>query len=183
LAREFGDRKFDIVVDTVGAQELYEKSPSFLKEDGVYVNIGDFTHGMLATVYHWIVNYLRPVWLGGTPRKWIMFGPDVGPEAGVWVQKLVADGKVKAVIDRSVGFDQVLDVSTRNQHCRDPADRCAGLRPHCDEAYKGENSHQGQRQVSPVRTVGRHPRGRTMIARCRNVAVGTAWTRIHILRC
>jgi NADPH:quinone reductase-like Zn-dependent oxidoreductase len=111
LAREFGDRKFDIVVDTVGAQGLYEKSPLFLKEDGVYVNIGDFTHGLLATIFYWIMNYLRPVWLGGTPRRWIMFGPDVGPDAGVWVQKLVADGKVKAVIDRSVGFDQVLDVS------------------------------------------------------------------------
>jgi NADPH:quinone reductase-like Zn-dependent oxidoreductase len=110
LARGFGDRKFDIVVDTVGAQGLYEKSPSFLKEDGVYVNIGDFTHGLLVTIFYCIMNYLRPVWLGGTPRRWIMFGPDVGPEASVWVQKLVADGKVKAVIDKSVGFDQVLDV-------------------------------------------------------------------------
>jgi NADPH:quinone reductase-like Zn-dependent oxidoreductase len=27
LAKEFGDRKFDIVVDTVGAQELYSEQP------------------------------------------------------------------------------------------------------------------------------------------------------------
>jgi NADPH:quinone reductase-like Zn-dependent oxidoreductase len=112
LAQEFGDRKFDIVVDLVGAQELYNKSPSFLKEDGVYVNIGDFTHGLWVTLFYWIMNYLRPVWLGGTPRKFIMFGPETGPEAGDWVQKLVAEKKVKAVIDRSIAFDQVLEVSS-----------------------------------------------------------------------
>jgi len=112
LAQEFGDRKFDIVVDLVGAQELYNKSPSFLKEAGVYVNIGDFTHGLWITMFYWIMNCLRPVWLGGTPRKWIMFGPAAGPEAGVWVQNLVAEGKVKAVIDRSVAFDQVLEVGS-----------------------------------------------------------------------
>jgi hypothetical protein len=88
-----------------------DNSPSFLKEDGVYVNIGDFTHGLWKTMFYWAVNYLRPVWLGGTPRKWIMFGPQVGPEGGVWLQKLVAEEQVKAVIGKSITFDQLLQVS------------------------------------------------------------------------
>ncbi|KAF2691473.1 NAD(P)-binding protein [Lentithecium fluviatile CBS 122367] len=109
LAKEFGDRKFDIVVDTAGAQELYENSPAYLEEDGVYVNIGNLTNGLWLTAFHWFMNYFRPVWLGGTPRKFVMFGPTVRSEAGDWVTRLVAEGKVKAVIDRSVSFYQVLE--------------------------------------------------------------------------
>jgi NADPH:quinone reductase-like Zn-dependent oxidoreductase len=111
LAKEFGDRKFDFVLDTVGAQKLYENSPGYLKEDGVYVNIGDFTNGMWLTAFHWFLNYFRPVWLGGTPRRFIMFGPSVDGEAGDWLTKLIAEGNVRAVIDRSVSFDEVLEVS------------------------------------------------------------------------
>ncbi|KAF2241743.1 NAD(P)-binding protein [Trematosphaeria pertusa] len=115
LAKEFGDRKIDVVVDTMGAQDLYTNSPKYLKEDGVFVNIGDYTSGTLLTAFYWLLNLFWPRWLGGTPRKFVMFGPDFGPDTVQWVQRMVGGGKMKAVIDRSVGFDQVLEVSTRRE--------------------------------------------------------------------
>ncbi|PVI06486.1 NAD(P)-binding protein [Periconia macrospinosa] len=109
LAKEYGDRKFDIIVDTVGAQDVYTHSPAFLKDDCVYVNIGDYTNGLFRTVFHWFVNLYWPQWLGGTPRRFIMFGPWETPKVIDPLTKLMADGKIKPVIERTVAFDQVLE--------------------------------------------------------------------------
>ena len=111
LATEYGHKKFDIIVDLVGAQELYTHSPTLLKEDCVYVNIGDYTNGMWKTLLNWFLNVYWPEWLGGTARKYIMFGPWETPKVVDALVKLMADGKIQSVIERSIGFEQVLEVS------------------------------------------------------------------------
>lgn len=109
LAQQYGEKKFDIIVDTVGAQDLYTHSPGYLKEDGPFVNIGDFTNGTWRTALHWFLNLFWPTWLGGTPRRYVMFGPGFDTVATNWFTTLVAEGKVKAVIDKSIAFDDLLE--------------------------------------------------------------------------
>ncbi|KAF1952662.1 GroES-like protein [Byssothecium circinans] len=109
LAKEFGERPFDIVIDTVRAQELYTNSPSYLKEDGIFLNIGDFTNGLFATAWNWLMNWCWPRWLGGTPRNYVMFGPDINPETVEQLLKLMEKGEIKAVKERTAEFDDVLE--------------------------------------------------------------------------
>lgn len=115
LAKQYGENKFDIVVDMVGAQELYINSLVFLKEGCVYVNIGDYTNGLWTTLLNWFLNTYWPELLGGTPRKFIMFGPWGATKLVDQLTTLMADGKIKPVIEKSVSFDQVLEVSEMKQ--------------------------------------------------------------------
>lgn len=82
LATEYGqpDQQFDFILDTVGSQALYINSPKYLKKGGVFVNIGDYTDGMFWTIFYTIMNHVRPTWLGGTPRKFVMFSGDTDPK-------------------------------------------------------------------------------------------------------
>lgn len=111
LAKEYGgpDQQFDFILDTVGSQELYINSPKYLREGGVFVNIGDYTNGTLKTAFHWILNYIRPTWLGGTPRKFVMFSGNVAPEGADWTVRYAAEGKLKAVIQKVYEFEEALE--------------------------------------------------------------------------
>lgn len=110
LAKDYADRPFDVIVDMVGNQDLYVNSPHYLKEDGVFVNIGDYTKGTFATALHWFLNTWWPRWLGGTPRNYKMFPPSFEPDVSVWFPSLIAKGQVRAVIERTMGFEEVLEV-------------------------------------------------------------------------
>lgn len=109
ITKEFADRPFDFIFDTVGDQTLYTNSPKYLKEDGVFVNIGDYTHGTFRTMWYWFTNTWWPTWLGGTPRRFIMFAVVLDRQCEEDLARFMAEGKVRAVIDRSVAFEQVPD--------------------------------------------------------------------------
>lgn len=109
LAKEYKDRPFDFILDTMGNQQLYTHSPNYLKKDGMFLNIGDYTHGTFWTIWYTISNTLCPTWLGGTTRKFAFFSGDVDRESEALLVRFIGEGKVKAVIDRTAGFEDVLD--------------------------------------------------------------------------
>ncbi|KAF2184853.1 NAD(P)-binding protein [Zopfia rhizophila CBS 207.26] len=109
LAKEYGTRPFDVVVDTVGAQKIYTHSPAFLKESGVFVNIGGYTDGTAWTLWHWFINYFWPSWLGGTPRKYVMFSGSPDQESMEKLVKYVGEGKMTTVVEKVYEMDQLLE--------------------------------------------------------------------------
>jgi len=113
LAKEYGTRPFDFVLDTIGAQELYTKSPGFLKENGAFVNIGNYAHGRFWMLVYVILNMFWPWWLGGTPRKFVIFTPQRDPEFMVKLMDLVREEKIKVHIEKVFTFVELCDVSVR----------------------------------------------------------------------
>jgi NADPH:quinone reductase-like Zn-dependent oxidoreductase len=111
LAKEYGEpgKQFDFILDTVGSQDLYTKSPKYLREGGVFVNLGAIAHGPILTTFHWVLNSIRPTWLGGTPRKFVMFSGDVNLESADWIVRHAAAGKLKSVIENEFDFEKVLE--------------------------------------------------------------------------
>lgn len=80
-------RKLDWIFDCAGSQELFDKSPGYLKEGGRFVSIvGGRTQGIVP----WVRNKLRPVVLGGTPRGFDLLalapGGRTAREAKGWVE-------------------------------------------------------------------------------------------------
>lgn len=111
LAREYGTRPFDLVLDTVGAQELYTHSPGFLKEEGSFVNIGNYAYGRLWQMVYTAVNLLWPAWLGGTPRRFVVFGPGRDPDFVERLVGMVREGKIKVHVEKVFAFEELCDVS------------------------------------------------------------------------
>ncbi|KAL1639552.1 hypothetical protein SLS58_007856 [Diplodia intermedia] len=115
LAEEYGgggdEGKFDAVLDCVGVQVLFERSPEYLKEAGVFVSVGAM-EGILTTLFWNVpVNYWWPKVLGGTPRKFIFQQTPITPERREELVKLVQEGKLKRVVDSVFDMEDVLGVS------------------------------------------------------------------------
>jgi NADPH:quinone reductase-like Zn-dependent oxidoreductase len=111
LSKEYGElgEQFDFILDTVGSQDLYTNSPKYLREGGVFVNLGAIAHGPVLTTFHWFLNTIRPTWLGGTPRKFVMFSGNVDLESADWIVRHTAAGKLKSVIENMYEFEKVLE--------------------------------------------------------------------------
>jgi NADPH:quinone reductase-like Zn-dependent oxidoreductase len=106
-----GDPPFDSILDTVGSQELYTHSPGYLGVKGVYVNVGtleDKHKGQ--TIWQWIMNTILPVFLGGVPRKFRMFGAAITPEGVARLAKAAEEGHIKVWIDSVFKMDDALAV-------------------------------------------------------------------------
>ncbi|TDZ68405.1 Zinc-type alcohol dehydrogenase-like protein [Colletotrichum trifolii] len=109
--------RFDAVVDCVGVQELYVGCAAFLEEGAVYsaVGIKPATHsygGLVKAVWTMQMNAIWPTSpaLWGTGRKWAATSMmDPGRELMEEVMGMVADGRVKGVVDRELAFEQVPD--------------------------------------------------------------------------
>ncbi|UZJ51439.1 hypothetical protein CBS101457_000759 [Exobasidium rhododendri] len=104
LKTEFSSEPFDYVLDCVGNFETFRASPGFLKQTGQFINVGasgldltrlvpsvlEFAKGVITTL-------LLPVWLGGTPRKYVLASLDLKH-----MDKLsdyVSSGKVRPRVD------------------------------------------------------------------------------------
>lgn len=109
LAETFGDDPFDFILDTVGVQSLYVNSPSYLKRDGVYENVGDFENRILLTSWYRFTNLWWPTILGGTPRRYVTFGGDFYKDICQELEALVAEGKLNATVDREVAFEEAIE--------------------------------------------------------------------------
>jgi NADPH:quinone reductase-like Zn-dependent oxidoreductase len=111
LAKTYGERPFDIILDTVGTQALYEHCPAYLKPDGVYINVGAF-EGVLWTLWCWTKNLVWPKLLGGTPRRFVMFSTMPSAARAEKLAKMVEEGKLKVVVDSVFDMEDVLEVCT-----------------------------------------------------------------------
>ncbi|KAK3334490.1 hypothetical protein B0H65DRAFT_436704 [Neurospora tetraspora] len=95
LGRLFGEEKLDFVFDCAGSQEMFTKSPGYLKTEGKFISI---VGGASQGVVPYIRNKLRPVWLGGTPRAFELLLLIPGKKTVREVGMLVEEG----VIERGV---------------------------------------------------------------------------------
>jgi NADPH:quinone reductase-like Zn-dependent oxidoreductase len=109
LAKTFKDAPFDFILDTIGVQSLYLNSPFYLKESGVYENIGDFENRILLAMWYRFTNMWWPVVLGGTPRRYVTFGGDFEKEAAEELERLVTEGKIKGTVESEFKFEDIIE--------------------------------------------------------------------------
>ncbi|KAF2812277.1 NAD(P)-binding protein [Mytilinidion resinicola] len=108
LEERFKYKPFDRIFDAVGVQALYSKSPRYLKEDGVFVNVGGY-EGDLRFVLNGLRNRFLPRWLGGTPRKYIGISTPSTNESAATIAGFAAEGKVKTIVEKVFNLEDVLE--------------------------------------------------------------------------
>ena len=107
LASQYAAEPFDFVLDCVGLQALYVNSPAYLKPDGMVINIGSM-EGLGATLKNWIFNTWWPTWLGGVPRRYVMFSTPPSKDDAVVLVKLVEEGKLKISVDSVFSMEDAI---------------------------------------------------------------------------
>jgi NADPH:quinone reductase-like Zn-dependent oxidoreductase len=112
LGERFGEEKLDHILDCVGTQALYANSPKYLKPEGRVVNVGGF-EGLVRQLYNWIMNTWWPRWLGGTPRRYIMFSTPPLREPGLELIKLMDEGKIRVPLESEWKFDDLIEAYDR----------------------------------------------------------------------
>jgi len=102
-----GGRMFDLVVDYVGQTDLYWQSASFLKPAGKFVCVG--AQPSLATLKSFLAIFLTPRFLGGWPRTFEFLTCKVNAAQYADIAKMMAEGKVKSVIQQSYALENASD--------------------------------------------------------------------------
>ncbi|KAJ6172850.1 hypothetical protein N7485_005662 [Penicillium canescens] len=98
LARQYGDKPFDFVLDCVGTQALFVNSPAYLKAKGAVINIG-VLEGICVSARNALLNSWLPTWLGGVPRRYIMFSTPPARDDAVYLARLIEEGRVRIPVD------------------------------------------------------------------------------------
>ena len=102
------------MLDCVGLQELYDNSPAYLKPEGAVINIGAMAGLGMSTMFkNWIFNTLWPTWLGGVPRRYVMFTALPNKEDAVVLLKLVEEGKLKISVDSVFSMEDAVKAYER----------------------------------------------------------------------
>jgi NADPH:quinone reductase-like Zn-dependent oxidoreductase len=109
LSEKYASEPFDTILDTMGIQVLYVNSPSYLKADGIFVNIGAM-EGILSSISSAGKNLLWPRFLGGTPRNYVFQQTNPVADTMQYLIKLVEEGKLNVVIDRVFEMEEALQV-------------------------------------------------------------------------
>lgn len=108
LAEKYEAEPFDVILDTVGNQELYTKSPGYLKPDGPVVNVG-INEGV-KTMLLWGKNAILPSALGGVPRKYVMFTTVLDMRMSGIVADLAEAKKLKPIVAQTFKMEDALEV-------------------------------------------------------------------------
>lgn len=113
LTETFGKAPFDAILDTIGSQELFIKSPGYLKSDGIVVNVGEGNReaGQLSFILQALRNTHQPSFLGGVPRKYITFSAPLTGANAERLASLAEEGKMRVFIDSSFNFKDALKAS------------------------------------------------------------------------
>ncbi|KAK9251349.1 hypothetical protein V1507DRAFT_464917 [Lipomyces tetrasporus] len=112
LASQYAAEPFDFVLDCVGLQALYVNSPAYLKPDGMVINIGSM-EGVGAMLKNCIFNIWWPTWLGGVPRRYVMFFTPPSKDDAVVLVKLVEEGKLKISVDSVFSMEDAISAYER----------------------------------------------------------------------
>ena len=117
LATEYVSKPFDAIIDTVGVQPLYTRSPAYLKVDGPFLNIGSgfgkdigFAN-ILGTMWSMAQNFLWPKLLGGTPRVYGFISADPNQKQLAKLKRMVEEGKLRMPVDSLWDMEDGLKVS------------------------------------------------------------------------
>lgn len=86
------------MLDCVGTQALFVNSPAYLKAEGAVVNIGAL-EGIGVTARNVLFNSWLPTWLGGVPRRYIMFSTPPARDDAVYLARLIEEGRVRIPVD------------------------------------------------------------------------------------
>ena len=114
LASNYGSRPFDAILDTVGQQELYKHSASYVKQDGVIINVGTPPEGgPIGTVLRMAKNTMLPSMLGGIPRRFHFFSAALSGEGAADLAKFVEEGTMTVRVESVFKLEDVLEVSLR----------------------------------------------------------------------
>ena len=116
LNKTFAGARFDAVVDAVGVQDIFNNSPTFLKEGRPYVTVGpkasSYTYvGMLGTIGTMAKNMLWPKWLGGTPRPYVQVAAASNPETLRELARMVTEEGLRTNVGSLVHIEDVHKVS------------------------------------------------------------------------
>ncbi|KAJ4288252.1 Phosphatidylinositol transfer protein (PITP) [Collariella sp. IMI 366227] len=117
LARRFGEKKFDAVLDTFGNQAVYKRCAQYLKPEGLYsaasVHYDDYTFWKLMKSGLTIMaNSIWPKtpWLGGTGRTWKAVSMmDPGMDMMEGIVKMFGENKLRVVVDSEWPFEKAHD--------------------------------------------------------------------------
>jgi NADPH:quinone reductase-like Zn-dependent oxidoreductase len=109
LEKEYSSKPFDAILDTIGVQALYENSPAYLEPGGQFVNVGAM-EGVPKFLWSNAKNNFWPKILGGTPRKYMFQQTNPTVERLQYLVKLVAEGKLRVIIDQVFMMDDALKV-------------------------------------------------------------------------
>ncbi|KAJ6180739.1 hypothetical protein N7519_011200 [Penicillium mononematosum] len=107
LAHQYGDKPFDFVLDCVGTQALFANSPAYLKPEGAVVNIG-MLEGIYVTACNVLLNSWLPIWLGGVPRRYIMFSTPPSRDDAVYLARLIEEGRLRIPVDSVFGMKDAI---------------------------------------------------------------------------
>lgn len=101
-----GGRQFDLIIDNVGTQpEIYWQCHHYLKPTAKYVTVGMTIN--LWAVYNMLSIFLIPSFLGGGQRKYEFLTANSKAVDYAAIGKLLAEGKVKPVIEETFTLDTV----------------------------------------------------------------------------
>ncbi|KAF2754491.1 NAD(P)-binding protein [Pseudovirgaria hyperparasitica] len=109
LIDKFSARPFDVIMDTVGIQSIFTDSPHYLKNTGVFVNVGAMANGPWLGFWYWFLNSNLPLLLGGIPRKYIMFSNNIDEEQLGMLAHWAGEGKLVVPVDQTFELDRALD--------------------------------------------------------------------------
>jgi NADPH:quinone reductase-like Zn-dependent oxidoreductase len=100
LKQHYGSKPLmlDAIFDCVGTQALYQNSPSYLKPNGMVINIGAL-EGVGSVACNMLFNTFLPVWLGGVPRRYVMFSTPPTRDDAIYNLHLIEEGQLRIPVD------------------------------------------------------------------------------------
>jgi len=110
--------KYHVFFDAVALLDpsLYIHSPAYIAPGGVFLSNGPtpkFSLRCIAQIVWTIHAAAFPTWLGGVPRRWSMVMVAHKKESLQGMQVLIAEGKVKPVVDSVFSFEDTLKAYDR----------------------------------------------------------------------
>ncbi|KAL4909982.1 hypothetical protein BDW74DRAFT_144156 [Aspergillus multicolor] len=112
LTKQYSSEQFDFILDCVGTQPLFASSPAYLKPDGALINVG-VLEGFGAATRNYLVNAWLPTWLGGVPRRYIMFSTPPNRDDTIYIADLIEKGAVRVPVDTVFDMEDAVDAYKR----------------------------------------------------------------------
>ncbi|KAK0387537.1 hypothetical protein NLU13_3783 [Sarocladium strictum] len=119
LAKQGADKA--VIVDNVGNSptDLYRRSDQILVPSGTYVYVGGRMSA--GTIANFSSSLLRPSWLGGQSRKFVMVMTKTKEEELKQIAAWMEAGELKTVLDSTFAFEEV-----KEAYAKLKTDKCRG---------------------------------------------------------